>query len=71
MKMILEVDLDENKRKAENALMAEEMALCLWDIDNWLRDQIKYHDRHELDDVRDAVREMIEDRGLQLDRMVQ
>ena len=41
---------------------------CLWDLDQWLRSEIKYHDREVLQEVRDKLYEiMSEDYGVSFD----
>ena len=46
-------------------------ALTLWELDQYLRNQLKYHDGSEdLQVVRDKLHELLEERNLSLD-MVQ
>jgi len=46
-------------------------ALAMWDLDQYLRDQLKYYDApDDLQVVRDKLHELLEDRNLSLE-MVQ
>ena len=54
--------------QAKLALDAEEWIFALNDFDEWLRGQIKHHDRNELEPVREELHEQLRDRGLSLDQ---
>jgi hypothetical protein len=41
--------------------------LTLWEIDQWLRNKIKYDNREELQEVRDALHEFLDDHSIDLD----
>jgi len=49
------------------ATQGETLSFILWDFDQWLREQIKYRDRNELQEVRDKLYEIMRDRGVNLD----
>lgn len=49
------------------AMRGETLSFILWDFDQWLREQIKYGDRTELQEVRDKLIEIMQDRGVNLD----
>ena len=51
------------------AYYGREMYFVLWDLDQYLREQIKYRDREELQDVRDKLYLLLEDNGIDLDRV--
>jgi hypothetical protein len=65
----LEITIKTTKRwQAKLALEAEEWIFALNDFDEWLRSRIKYHDRDELEPVRETLHEYLRDRGLSLDQ---
>lgn len=68
----LEFDLKDNDDQYEFhvATKATSMALSLWELDNWLRDQVKYHERDELQDVRDKLHEFLDVNGLNLEDLM-
>lgn len=47
----------------EAAAHGTDLACAISDLDNWLRGQIKYADRHELQDARDKLWEFVHGRG--------
>ena len=51
------------------AYYGREMYLTLWNFDQYLREQIKYHDREELWEIRDKLRELMEDYGIDFNRV--
>ena len=65
----MEITIKTTKRwQAKLALEAEEWIFALNGFDGWLRDQIKHHDRNELEPVREMLHEYLCDRGLFLDQ---
>jgi hypothetical protein len=66
MKAILEFNLPEDKQEFELATKASKMYCTLWDLDQWLRSEIKNKDK-ELDDVRDKLRELMYDNRIDFD----
>jgi len=66
MKAILEFNLPEDNQEFELATKASKMYCTLWELDNWLRGEIKYKDK-ELDEVRDKLREIMNDNRIDFD----
>ena len=69
MKAILEFDLPEDKEEFDVASKGMDWALLAWDIDQLLRNKLKYSDllpntRAELEEIRDTLNEMLVDKGL-------
>ena len=69
MKAILEFNLPEDKEEFDAASKGMDWALVAWDMDQLLRDKLKYGDllpntRAELEEIRDTLNEMLADRGL-------
>ena len=48
---------------------AQDMALVLWDIDQWLRSEIKYKDK-PYDEVREELSNIMDDREINLDTIM-
>lgn len=64
----------EGQRSIELALKAPKMLSALWDVDNWLRDQLKYGGVEELktpsgalDAARKQLHQILEDYDLRLE----
>ena len=79
MKAILEFNLDEGDDKAAHlrAIKALDMAIALWDMDEYLRGQIKYASDlmpievyKRLEGVRDQLREIMNERSIDLDELL-
>ena len=69
MKAILEFNLPEEEEQFNAANKGMDWALLAWDMDNILRDKLKYgkllpNTRAELEEIRDTLNEMLVDRGL-------
>lgn len=65
-KAILEFD---EKRDLEFALEGRDWYLSMWDLDQWLRSEIKYGDKYEeLQPVRDKLYEILQDYELSMDK---
>ena len=71
MKAILEFDLDELKDVENHARMlkATDLCTCLWDIDQWLRAQIRHGNKNEYEPVRDKLHELMNENGINLDQL--
>ena len=54
----------------KRAVKATKMALALWDIDQMLRSQAKYHDNHQAAELREKMREIMEGYGIDLDDLI-
>jgi hypothetical protein len=66
MKAILEFNLPEENQEFELHTKASKMYCTLWELDQWLRGEIKYKDK-ELDEVRDKLRELMNDNRIDFD----
>ena len=69
MKAILEFNLPEDKEEFDVASKGMDWSLVAWDIDQLLRDKLKYgkllpNTKAELEEIRDTLNEMVIDRGL-------
>ena len=69
MKAILEFNLPEDEEQFNATNKGMDWALLAWDIDQLLRNKLKYSDllpntRAELEEIRDTLNEMLVDRGL-------
>jgi len=69
MKAILEFNLPEDKEEFDAASKGMDWALVAWDIDQLLRNKLKYgkllpNTRAELEEIRKTLNEMLADRGL-------
>ena len=67
MKAILEFNLPDDNCDFKIASNAMEWALSINELDDWLRSQIKYGDKDELQPVRDQLHEILESYNLNLD----
>ena len=65
-KAILEFDLPTEQAEFETAIKAHDWKYAMWDLDQWLRNEIKYHDK-DYQKVRDQLWEVLQDRDLNLD----
>ena len=66
MKAILEFELPQDNQEFELATKASKMYSTLWEFDQWLSGAIKYKDK-ELDEVRDKLRELMNDNRIDFD----
>ena len=69
MKAILEFNLPEDEEQFNAANKGMDWALLTWDIDQLLRNKLKYSDllpntRAELEEIRNTINEMLVDKGL-------
>ena len=66
MKAILEFNLPEDKEEFDVAAKAMDWALVAWDIDDFIRNKIKYEQDRDsvLQLVRDELNFRIEEKGL-------
>ena len=70
MKAILEFELPEDKENFDASAKGMDWAIVAWDMDQLLRNKLKHGDlfpntRAELEEIREALNEMLIDRGLQ------
>ena len=69
MKATIEFNLPEDEEQFNAANKGMDWALLAWDMDNILRDKLKYgkllpNTRAELEEIRDTLNEMLTDKGL-------
>ena len=69
MEAILKFNLPEDKEEFDAASKGMDWALVAWDIDQLLRNKLKYgkllpNTRAELEEIRKTLNEMLADRGL-------
>ena len=69
MKATIEFNLPEDEEQFNAANKGMDWALLAWDMDNILRDKLKYgkllpNTRAELEEIRDTLNEMLVDKGL-------
>ena len=69
MKAILEFNLPEDKEEFDVASKGMDWALVAWDIDQLLRNKLKYGElfpntREVLEEIKETLNEMITDKGL-------
>ena len=79
-KAILEFDLNEpdDKEAHKRAVKSLDMALALWDMDQYLRSQIKYSDEYELTDeqyntleeTRDKLHKILSEYNISFDELI-
>ena len=77
-KAILEFDLNEPDDRDEHTLMLRSLDLCLvlWDMDQYLRTQIKYNDNltdgeyKAFDEARTKLYEIMNERSISLDNLM-
>ena len=73
MKAILEFDLPEDKEEFEVASKAMDWSILAWDIDQYIRNRLKYQSekldtssaKEELELLRNELRDLMEESGLQ------
>ena len=59
----------EEEHEALRMLKSLDMALVLWDLDQWLRGQIKYYEKN-YQEVRDELYRTMEEHGIDLDELI-
>ena len=67
MKAILEFNLPEDNQEFELHTKALKMYSTLWDLDLWLRSEIKYNNQEQYEPVRDKLREFMNDNRIDFD----
>lgn len=76
MKSYLKFDLPEEKEEFEAAIRASDLCLCLWDISQKLRENIKYNDNLTEEQyniyckIQDDFYEILEEHDINLDRLM-
>ena len=71
-KITFEFNLPEEDSEFEACANARQMANILWDLDQWLRSEQKYHYRESIpvDELRDKLRQMLSDAGMTFDCVI-
>lgn len=59
----------DDKKEFEYAFHGIDFLLCLWDMDQWLRSEIKYSQKEEYQPVRDQLWEIMQHHGVNLDML--
>lgn len=67
MRATLEFNLPEENQEFELVSKALKMYSTLWDLDLWLRSEIKYKDKEHLEVVREKLRELMNDNRIDFD----
>jgi hypothetical protein len=67
MKAILEFTFPEDQDEHTDALNGANWKSVVWELDEWLRQQIKYSNREDLQEVRDKLFELRDVRDLILE----
>ena len=73
MEAILKFDLPDDKTEFESATKAMDWAILAWDIDQYIRNRLKYQSekldtssaKEELELLRNELRDLMEESGLQ------
>lgn len=60
----IEVSDEESDLPIQKALRAQDTLSVLFEFDNWLRSEIKYGDKNELDPARKKLYELINEAGI-------
>ena len=58
-----------DKREFQQALKATDYLLALWEMDSWLRSEIKYGGKEEYQPVRDELFNILESNNISLDEL--
>ena len=66
MKYIFET---EDKEEAIRMTYSLELATAIYEMDSWLRSQIKYHEE-DFQEVRDEMHRILEDRVIDLEKIL-
>ena len=67
MKAIIEFQLPEDNQEFELHTKASKMYCTLWELDQWLRSEIKYKDKEHYEPVRDKLQELMADNRIDFD----
>jgi len=66
-KGVLQFDLPEDRCAHKIAVHAMDWALSVDNLEKWLRNQVKYRNREELQEVRDMLYDILDSRGISID----
>lgn len=74
MKAILEFDLPEEQSEFDFASRGHKWSFALWELDQWLRSQMKYNDHNMTEEeynayekCRNQLRDFMQDNGVSFD----
>jgi hypothetical protein len=73
MKGILEFDLRDDQKEFETAINADKYKSVIWELDQYLRSEIKYNDKLSNDTItafeliRDKIREQLNDYSISIE----
>lgn len=66
MKYQIETD---DKQEFYMAYHGDDCYFALWDLDQWLRDEIKYNDKNDLQPVRDTLNKIMQDHNIDFENV--
>jgi hypothetical protein len=71
-KATIEFNLDdrEDVKAHLRCVKSTSMAVTLWDIDQHLRNEAKYKDNEVAEKLREEIREIMDDNGINLDELI-
>ena len=58
-----------DRNEALQIMKATTYLIALWDLDQWLRSEIKYSNKNEYQPVRDELYNILENNGISLDEL--
>ena len=58
-----------DKNEALQIMKATTYLIALWDMDQWLRSEIKYSNKNEYQPVRDELYNILQNNGISLDEL--
>ena len=58
-----------DKNEALQIMKATTYIIALWDLDQWLRSEIKYSGKEEYQPVRDELYNILQNNGISLDEL--
>ena len=58
-----------DKNEALQIMKATSYLIALWDLDQWLRSEIKYSNKNEYQPVRDELYNILQNNGISLDEL--
>ena len=58
-----------DRNEALQIMKATTYLIALWDMDSWLRSEIKYSGKEEYQPVRDELYNILENNGISLDEL--
>jgi len=71
MKVKIEFDLPEENQDLKRCLSATDLCSVIFELDQWLRSQVKYHGREDFQEARDHLYELMDQNDINLDSIYQ